>query len=66
MARILNNNLDSEIATNVIEQMEDLGYQPEEIIPGLVQAIVLVAEKTFDPEQALDEASNLLASSGVE
>lgn len=54
------------VAEAVIEAVEEAGFEPEEAIPGLVDAIILMAEKTSDPERFLDLAANRLADSGVE
>lgn len=59
--RYLDQAVDSEVAYNVIEGLDEAGYSPEEAIPGLVMAITLLAEKTRFPEECLDEAANLLA-----
>lgn len=58
---VLDDSNDAGIATLVLEFLDDEAYSPEEIIPGLVQAIILIAEKTTNPEASLDEAANLLA-----
>lgn len=47
-----------------LDTISDLGLSPEEAIPALIMTIVLLAERTFDPERALDEAANLLADTG--
>lgn len=62
--RLLDQSQDQIVADAVIDTVEELGFTAEESIPGLVQAIVLLAEYTSDPEQALDEAANLLADTG--
>lgn len=62
----LDQSVDSEVAHNVIEALDEAGYSPEEIIPGLVLAIFLLAEVTNLPEEVLDEAANLLADGPVE
>jgi hypothetical protein len=64
--RFLDQSRDSEIALLVAEFLSDEDYSPEESIPGLVQAIVLIAEKTGFPEESLDEAANLLADGPTE
>lgn len=53
------------VADIVIEAIEEGGFSPEEAIPGLVSAILDFAGLTADPEQALDEAANLLADGEV-
>lgn len=64
--RILDDSFAERIADAVTEVLEsDGGYTPEEIIPGLVQAVVDVAKKARDPEGCLDEAANMLADCGV-
>lgn len=65
MAKLLDRSTEDEVAELLIEALEDVGFGPEEAIPGLIQAAILLAEQTIDPEQALDEASNQLADSGV-
>lgn len=54
------------IADEIIATLEfDGGYSIEEMIPGLVQAIILLARTDKQEDQLLDEASNLLADGGV-
>ena len=38
----------------------DLGYGPEEAIPGLMAATLVFALMPSDPQQALDEAVDML------
>ena len=52
-----------DIAGAVIEVLYDAGYNEEEIIPGLIQAVVEVAS---GDDQLLDEAANLLADGGID
>ena len=42
----------------------DLGYEPEDAIPGLMAAAVVFALMTSDPQQALDEAVDMLSGEG--
>lgn len=63
--KILDTSVDTEVAELIIEQLEDCSFSPEESIPGLIKAITILAEHTHDPEQALDEAANILADTGV-
>lgn len=61
------NNLDlsraHEIAEEVVNNLEyDGGYSVEEMIPGLVQAIIDIADGN---DNLLDAAANLLADGGV-
>lgn len=51
-----------DIAGSLSEMLDDLGYTPEETIPGLVQTILVLAGAD---DQMLDEAANLLADGGV-
>ncbi len=51
-----------EIAYDVILQLEDDGHSTEEIIPGLIQAVIELAQ---GDDQLLDEAANFLADGGV-
>jgi hypothetical protein len=56
------------VADLVIECLDDNGYQvEEEAIPGLVQAIVDLADGMDEStrQQLLDEAADLLADGGV-
>lgn len=59
--RLLNNTYRNSISVDVRELMDELGYTPEEAIPGLIDAVGRLAELTEAPEQALDEAGNQLA-----
>lgn len=49
------------VAQDVLEIISDLALPPEELIPGLVAAIGVLAVETSDPNRALDEASDLLS-----
>ena len=40
--------------------LEEVGARPEEAIPGLIVAVMLLASETGDTSQALDEAARLL------
>ena len=64
MANILIDTCDCEVAEVVLEQLDDCSFTAQEAIPGLVKAIALLAERTSDPEQALDEAADILAATG--
>ena len=44
----------------------DLGYEPEEALPGLMAASVVFALMTADPRQALDEAVAMLSDDAEE
>lgn len=57
----LDQSKDGEIATAVVEVLTEAGYSAEEAIPGLIQAVLLLAESIPDTDGALDEAANLLA-----
>jgi hypothetical protein len=50
------------VAETVCEVLESTGFSKEEAIPGLVQAIVMLAE---DDDRFLDAAANLLADGGL-
>lgn len=63
MGRILIEDKDAEVANVVVDALEEAGYEPEEAIPGLVTAILALAEVTANPEQALDEVANMIADS---
>lgn len=63
MPKILDESLATDIAENVLNLLYDEGYLPEEIIPGLITAVVQAADGN---DQMLDEAANLLADGGVE
>lgn len=55
-----------QIAGEVLGILEDEGYSLEEILPGLVQAILeATAEDPFEDE-LLDEVANMLADGEVE
>ena len=57
MSRILDPSRANEVASQVISDFEyDAQLTAEEIIPGLVEAIKLLAKQTADPLQAVDEA----------
>ena len=54
------------IADAIIPVLEDDGgFTVEEMIPGLIQAVVNLARTTTNPELYLDCAVDLLADGGV-
>ena len=65
MAKILITDVAGSVADALDEVFDDLGFPPEEAIPGLVSSIYRMAGRTRDTNQALDEAAELLAD-GVE
>ena len=61
---MLNTYYAQSLSRTIIEALEEAGFNdPEEIIPGLVQAIV---ELSGNDESILEEAGNLLADGGVD
>jgi hypothetical protein len=63
MNRLLDDSLAEDIANLVIAALTDEGYHPLEIVPGLIQAVVVLAE---GDDRILDAAANFLADGGVE
>lgn len=61
MRMILIRDEEAQVAEILVDALEEAGFEPEEAIPGLIMAAKLIAEVTSDPEQALDEAANILA-----
>jgi CheY-like chemotaxis protein len=61
VSRILVDDQAVNVANVIVDALEEAGYEPEVAIPGLILAVTALAEVTNDPEQALDEAANLLA-----
>lgn len=61
MNKLLNNDSAGVISTAVLDALDEVGFGASEGIPGLILAIYRLADQTGDPEQALDEAANLLA-----
>lgn len=61
MSRILDTSRASEIAEAMISTLADEGYSGEEIIPGFIRGVILIARMTTTEEAYLDEAANLLA-----
>lgn len=63
MARLLNPDPEraAELGGLILDSLEETGYDASETIPGLLWAIIMLAEFTPIPDQALDEASSLLA-----
>ena len=61
MAKILDRSVESELAEPIQELIDDLGFSPEEAIPALIAAVITLADYTDAPDQALDEAANILA-----
>jgi hypothetical protein len=64
MAKLLDRSTEDEVSQLVVEQLDDVGFGPEEAIPGLIRTITIMAALTTNPEQALDEAADLLADTG--
>lgn len=62
--RLLDQGSDVLGSDSILDLIDELGLSAEEAIPACVMAIALLAEKTYDPELALDEAANLLADTG--
>ena len=57
----------AEISESVVDFVQnDLGYPPEEAIPGLMAAVLVFALMTTDPQQALDEAVDMFDTSDPE
>jgi hypothetical protein len=63
LTKRLDESLATDIAGALVEVLADEGYSTEEIIPGLIQAVVELAK---GDDQLLDEAANLLADGGVD
>lgn len=63
MRRALDTTQAGIIADTIIPLLEDEGFSPNEIIPGLIQAVVDLAR---GDDSVLDEAANLLADGGVD
>lgn len=61
MAKLLDSRKAIEIRDGLLDALDELGYDPEESIPGLVATLYAIADLTPLPEQALDEAADLLA-----
>lgn len=64
--KILDQGNDLSVAEVIKEALGEAGFPAEEAIPGLVQAIILLAEETWDPTAAIDEATDLLSDGAVE
>jgi hypothetical protein len=62
VSKILDNHDAGFIADAIIAELEwDGGYSVEEMVPGLIRAIIQLADAHPEREQILNEASNLLA-----
>ncbi len=59
---VLNERSAQDIARAVFDMLTDEGYEVEEIIPGMIQTIILAAD---GDDALLDSAANLLADGGV-
>lgn len=51
-----------EISESVVDTLTSEGFSPSEIIPGLIDAIVLLADGS---DELLDAAANYLADGGT-
>ena len=60
MPPVLDRGLEEDIAVILLDSMEELGYTPEEFIPGLILAAKMLAAEHREGEQVLDETFNLL------
>lgn len=66
MLKILDDTKAVEIGLEIIPLLEDAGYAIEEAIPGLIQAIIELADRSGKAKEALlDEAANFLADGGA-
>lgn len=65
MTKLLDASRAGELGALIVEDVIDTGYEPEELIPALVQAIINIASHTRYREQLLDEAANFLAEGGI-
>lgn len=52
-----------EIAESVVSTLEGEGFSPSEAIPGLIDAIILLADGN---DELLDAAANYLADGGTD
>jgi hypothetical protein len=62
MTKVLDTYAAETIADALDEVFEDLGFPPEEAIPGMIASIQRMAERLPSDTQALDEAIDLLDS----
>lgn len=65
MSKLLNPAAAEDVRMLVLELQAELNLTPEEMIPGLIAGIVDLARLTPVPEQAIDEAVDMLVG-GVE
>lgn len=61
MPKMLDRFEEESIADEVVSLLNDLGYDPEFEIPGLILAIRRRAKETMVPELVVDEAIDLLS-----
>lgn len=66
MTRILDQSVESTVAEAVVGALKEEGFEAEVAIPGLIKAIVCLAEETWDPVQALDEAADILTDQTID
>lgn len=63
MSRLIDTAQAGTIADAILDMLDEYGgYSPEEIIPGLIEAVIRVADNDDD---LLNEASNFLADGGL-
>lgn len=60
MARILNDDYAGDVRDAVIATIEELGLETEDVVLGLVDALIEQIEQTMLPDQALDEVIDRL------
>ena len=60
MANVLDRSQEEVVAGILLENQEELGYVPEEFIPGLMVAARSLAANSGASDQVLDEAVQIL------
>lgn len=51
---------ETEIGMDLIETLAETGYDPEELIPGLILAAMTLADRAKDPNGCIDDMIDLL------
>ena len=67
MTKLLNRELESEIAQTVVETLQDQGYTADEMVTGVVAAVVILARRMSPMTvEVIDEAVDLLIDAQME
>lgn len=64
--RVLNRSQEDNITALLLDTLEEVGYTPEEVISGVMVTLRILALRTSNPSQAIDEALRILEEEELE